>query len=112
VHKKRATTNERTVDDDTIPSVDVETAGAIDRLGDRIDRLGDRVGLLGDRVGLLGVRVDSLGAELADLRTALHEGLEENRRYALMLNESTRDDVRLVADGVAALAVKIDSLRR
>jgi regulator of replication initiation timing len=91
VHKKRATTNERTVDDDTIPSVDVETAGAIDRLGDRID---------------------SLGAEVADLRAALHEGLEENRRYALMLNEHTRDDVRLVAEGVAALAVKIDSLRR
>ncbi len=44
------------------------------------------------------------------LRTELHHGLEDGRRHALMLNESTRHDIRLVAEGVAALAVKIDSL--
>jgi hypothetical protein len=29
-----------------------------------------------------------------------------------MLNESTRDDIRLVAEAVAVLIVKVDSLRK
>ena len=29
-----------------------------------------------------------------------------------MLNESTRDDIRLVAEAVAVLSVKVDPLRR
>ncbi len=38
-----------------------------------------------------------------------HAG-SEVRRHAVMLNEATRDDIRLVAEAVAAVAVKIDSL--
>jgi hypothetical protein len=48
----------------------------------------------------------------ASLRAELLEGLAEARRHAVMLNESTRDDIRLVAEAVAVLSVKIDSLPR
>ena len=37
---------------------------------------------------------------------------EDTRQHAVILNESTRDDIRLVAEAVAGLAIKIDSLRR
>jgi hypothetical protein len=89
--------------------VDVETVEAIDRLGDRIDAVHLSLG-----AEVADVRTDmaALRTELSALRTELHRGLEEGRRYGLMLNESTRHDIRLVAEGVAALAVKIDSLHR
>jgi hypothetical protein len=110
--------------------VNVETAEAIDRLGDRIDAVHTslgaevsdvRAGLEGVRADLAGLRtevgdlrteVGDLRVDMGGLRTALYEGLDENRRHALVLNESTRHDVQLVAEGVAALAVKIDSLGR
>ena len=128
----------KAVDLETVEAID-RLADRIDAshasLGHRIDTaqsfLADCIGVvessLSDRIdaveGSLGHRIDALQtlteAEVADLRkgitglhTALHEGLDENRRYALMLNESTRHDVQLVAEGVAALAVKIDSLHR
>lgn len=37
-------------------------------------------------------------------RFATKEEFEESKRFALMLNEATRDDIRIVAEGVAALA--------
>jgi hypothetical protein len=61
---------------------------------------------------LFRVCLSSGRTELAAFRTELNQGLDENRRYALMLNESTRHDIQLVAEGVASLAVKIDSLHR
>src|SRR5262245_17633644 len=90
------------------------------RLGNRIDAvettLGNRIDTvettLGNRIDGLGGDVADLRVELATLRTELHQGLEEGRRYALVLNESTRHDIRMVAEGVAALAVKIDSRHR
>jgi hypothetical protein len=58
----------------------------------------------------------SLQAEMAEqgssLRAELRDGLAEARRHAVMLNESTRDDIRMVAEAVAVLAVKVDSLQR
>ena len=51
--------------------------------------------------------------ELRDeFRGELRSQLAEVRRHAVMLNESTRDDIQLVAEAVAVLAVKVDSLRR
>ena len=82
--------------------MDVETASAIVRLSERVDTLDA-----------------SLRQEIADLRlelreglAELHGGLAESRRHAVMLNESTREDIRFVAEAVANLTVKIDSLRR
>ena len=83
--------------------MDTDTAAAIERINDRIDSL--EVTLRGKfRQGLSELREEfraDLRAELADVR-----------RHAVVLNESTRDDIRLVAEAVAVLAVKVDSLRR
>jgi hypothetical protein len=64
--------------------MDVETSEAIERLSDRIALL--------DR----------------SIRSELRQGLAETRRHAEILFESLRDDIRMVADGVAALSAKID----
>ena len=53
----------------------------------------------------------SLRQEIADLRIELREGLAESRRHAAVLNESTRENIRFVAEAVANLTVKIDSIR-
>ena len=79
--------------------MDTETATAIDRIHTRIDAL--EVSLRGEfRQGLSEQR-EEFRSELADVR-----------RHAVMLNESTRDDIRLVAEAVAVLTVKVDALRR
>jgi hypothetical protein len=48
---------------------------------------------------------------LRDGLAALREGLAQSRRHAVMLNESTREGIRFVAEAVANLTVKIDSLQ-
>jgi hypothetical protein len=48
----------------------------------------------------------------SSLRVEFRDGLADVRRHAVMLNESTRDDIRLVAEAVAVLTVKVDSLRK
>jgi hypothetical protein len=68
--------------------VDLETTGAIDRLSDRIESFE------------------------SSMRTELRDGLADVRRHAVILNEATRDDIRLVAEAVADLSVKVDSLQR
>ena len=90
--------------------MDTETATAIERVNDRIDAL--EVTLRGEfRQGL-----SELSEEFRDLhselRSELRSQLADVRRHAVMLNESTRDDIRLVAEAVAVLTLKIDSLRR
>jgi len=68
--------------------MDVETSEAIERLSERIDALE------------------------VSLRTEFREGLAENRRHTEVLFESLRDDIRIVADGFAAVSAKLDDLRR
>ena len=101
--------------------MDVETASAIERLGERIDTLDTSVrGVIEDRISALDLSLRtyireveaSVRGEIADLRVELHEGLEQSRRHSTILNESTREDIRFVAEAVANLTVKIDSLRR
>ena len=46
------------------------------------------------------------------LEITLRTDIQEVRRHAIALNEWTRDDIRLVADGIAHLTVKVDSLKR
>ena len=82
--------------------MDIDTASAIDQLGERIDVLDNRIDMLDSDVR----------DESAKVRDELREGLAEVRRHAAILNESTRDDIRLVAEAVAVLAVKIDALHR
>lgn len=68
--------------------MDVETSEAIERIND----------------GLAGVR-----AEIADLRTEIREGVAEAKRYAQILHEDLKDDIRIVAEGVAHLSARRDS---
>jgi hypothetical protein len=103
--------------------VDVETASAIEQITERIDKLetsvhGDITGLRGEigdlrgEVGGLRGELGDLPGELGNLRAETREGLEEVRRHAKVLNEQTNETLRVVAEGVAHLRVKIDSLSR
>jgi hypothetical protein len=47
-----------------------------------------------------------------ELRAEFRGGLAENRRHTEVLFDSVRDDIRIVAEGVAALSAKIDALNR
>ena len=117
-------------------AVDVETASAIERLSERVDTLDTSLrgviegrisaldislrGVIESRISALDIFLGTFMREveaslrdgIADLRVELHEGLEQSRRHATILNESTREDIRFVAEAVANLTVKIDSLRR
>jgi hypothetical protein len=86
--------------------MDVETASAIVRLSERVDTLDTSL-----RQEITDLLIE-LRDGLAELRAEFREGLAESRRHAVMLNESTREDIRFVAEAVANLTVKVDSLRR
>ena len=47
-----------------------------------------------------------------ELRAEFREGLAENRRHTEVLFESLRDNIRMLADGFAAMSTKLDSLQR
>ena len=86
--------------------MDTETAAAIEQVNARIDALD--IALRGEfRQGLSELR-----DEFRELRSELRSELADVRRHAVMLNDSTRDDIRLVAAAVAVLTIKFDSLRR
>ena len=103
--------------------MDIEAASAIVRLSERVDTLDTSL-----RQGITDLRIElrdglaELHDGLAEVRDGLvevreglvevREGLGQSRRHAVMLNESTREDIRFVAEAVANLTVKIDSLRR
>ncbi len=110
-------------------SVDVDTSNALDHLGRRIDSLDVSLGGRIDRVDRridavdqslnarmdlleqsLNGRMDSLEESLRGEMAQVREEVRESRRYAQVLNEATRDDVQLVAEAVAALSIKVDSL--
>ena len=79
--------------------VDVETAEAIDRLGDRIDvvHLSQGAEVADVRTDLAALQTDvtvlrseltELRTDVAALRTELHQGLEDGRRNALTLTRA------------------------
>ena len=49
---------------------------------------------------------DDLRLGLAETESRMHEKFEEARRYALVLTESVRDDIRIVAEHLAGLIEK------
>jgi tetrahydromethanopterin S-methyltransferase subunit B len=108
--------------------MDVETSAAIDRVSDRIDALdvsvNDRIDALdasvNGRIDALDVsvndRIDALDASVNgrtdELRAEVRDGFVEARRHTDVLFESLRDDIRILADGVAHVSAKLDSLQR
>jgi hypothetical protein len=109
--------------------VDVETSEALERVGERIDALGISLrreigagdaSLRGEMRAMgasLRGEMQAMGASLRDematmreeLFSEFREGLAENRRHSQILFESVRDDIRMVAEGVAALSAKIET---
>lgn len=77
--------------------MDVETSTAIEAL--RVD--------LGSTEARLDARIASVAE---DLRREIREGDAETRRHSMVLFESLHDDIRLVAEAVASLTVKVDRL--
>jgi hypothetical protein len=89
--------------------MDTETAEALDRLSDRIDAQGES---LREEITALN---SSLRQEITAVGISLREqivaGDAETRRHTKMLFESLQDDIRIVAEGVAVLTVKVDRMR-
>lgn len=99
--------------------MDVDTAQAIDALTGRIDALEESI--RGEiQAGDASLRAEmqagfeSLRAEIRTgdelVRADLHAEILESRRHSQMLFESLHDDIRIVAEGLAMLAVKVDRL--
>jgi hypothetical protein len=90
--------------------VDLETADAIDSLRQDI---GQRVTGIGQRITAVE---DALRGEIRELREEMRGEMREMReelmRHALVLTDSVRDDIRIVADGLATVNAKLDALRR
>jgi hypothetical protein len=59
---------------------------------------------------LEGVRT-SLESKIEQLDSKIERKTAEATTHARVLNEAVRDDVRLVAEAVAVLTVKVDALR-
>ena len=99
--------------------VDVETASALERINERLDSLetsvrGDIAGIRGD-IGGIRADIGGIHGDIGGIRgdiAGLRDDIADARRHATMLNESTRDEVRLVAEAVALLTIKVDSLSR
>jgi hypothetical protein len=105
--------------------MDIETSEVIDRIGARIDALEAslRAEIRGESLSLRdelrieirgessGLR-DELRTQSSSLRAEFREGLAENRRHTEVLYESLRDDIRILADGFAAMSTKLDSLQQ
>jgi hypothetical protein len=62
--------------------------------------------------GDLRLTAEALQDEMAKLATKdeLNAGLEDAKRYALMLNEATRDDIRLLAEHMLAMRSQLDRI--
>jgi hypothetical protein len=71
--------------------MDLETSNAIESLRAEMREMGDEI-------------TRTLRAEMRLMR-------DELSRNAAILTESVRDDIRIVADGLAAVSAKIDALR-
>jgi hypothetical protein len=93
--------------------VDLETSSAIESLGQRLTAVEDT--LRGEIRQLRDDVHDEMRAMRGDMRVLrgdMQVMREELMRHAMVLTESVRDDVRIVAEGLAAVSAKIDALRR
>ena len=103
---------------EAIESVRTELRDVEVRLSGRVDALSGRIDVVSGRIEALSGRIDgselTLRGEMAlmrvELRDEFRDGLAQNRRHAEVLIEAVRDDIRIVAEGVAALTAKVDAL--
>jgi len=91
--------------------MDVETSEAIDGLSNRIDALGLELrGEMATQGMSLRGEIATQGAELRAEMVAMRQDLGAEIRHVQIQVESLRDDIRIVAEGVANFAVKLDRL--
>jgi len=76
-------------------AMDMETAETLDAIRGEIRRV-----------------ETTLSAEIDELRNALLESAAAGQRHTQVLFESLRDDIRLVAEGLAVVGAKVDRLTR
>ena len=97
--------------------VDFETSNAIDTL--RYD-IREGFTAVAQRFTAVDQRFtaveDALRGEIRDLREQMRGEMREMREelmhHAVVLTDSVRDDIRIVADGLATVSAKLDALRR
>src|SRR5882672_9732256 len=104
------------------PAMDTETSEAIETLRADLRHLEDT---LGGRIDALGVRVDGVEARLgskieavdakidrveATLRVEMGQMRGDMRHQFEIATESSRDDIRIIAEGFIALNAKVDRL--
>ena len=83
--------------------VDLDTSNAIDSLRQDV---GQRITASEDTLrGEIRALREEMRGDMRDLR-------EELMRHALILTDSVRDDIRIVAEGLATVSAKLDALRR
>ena len=101
--------------------MDLEASNAIDflrqDLGQRITAVEDALrgearGLREEMHGELRVLREEMHGELRVLRNEMREMRGELMRHAMVLTDRVRDDIRIVADGLAMVSAKLDALRR
>ena len=97
--------------------MDPETSNAIESLrqdlGQRITAVEDGLrGEIRELRGELGGLREELHGEARKIRGEMHQMREELMRHAMVLTDSVRDDIRIVAAGLAAVSAKLDALRR
>jgi hypothetical protein len=90
--------------------VDLDPSNAIDSLRQDV---GQRITAVEQRITAVE---GTLRAEIRELRQEMHGEMRNMRaelmRHAMVLTDSVRDDIRIVADGLATVSAKLDALRR
>ena len=69
-------------------------------------------GLRGEMSAMRAELRGEMSAVHDDLRSEIRGSLAEAKRHAVILNEDVRDDIRILAENLAAMSVKLDSLQR
>jgi hypothetical protein len=90
--------------------MDTETSDVIERINARIDAL--ETTLRGEMSAMRDDLRGEMSAMRDDLRSEIRSSLAEAKRHAVILNEDVRDDIRMLAENLAAMSVKLDSLQR
>jgi len=85
-------------------------------LDNRVAGLENRVVALDGRVVVLGESITAVDDRLTTVEQRLRQEIREEamttRRHFDVVAESLRDDIRLIAEGLVALAAKVDGMRR
>ena len=74
------------------------------------DDLRGEMASMGDTLrGEMSTTRDDLRGEMSTIRDDLRDSFAESKHHAIVLNESVRDDIRILAEGFAAMSAKLDT---